>query len=285
MTEILKGKPVADQLKEEMKERIHKLSKVSCTPTLAVVRVGNNANDISYEKGIKKNCETLGIAVDIHELDSEIDTEGLIEKMQQLNAAQEISGILVFRPLPKHIEEDRIRLAIDPGKDVDCMHPLNLARIFESDFSRFVPATPMAAMKMMDHYGIDLEGKNVAIVNRSLVFGRPLAMMLLSANATPMICHSRTQNLKKVLQEADVVIVAMGRAESLDRSMFTPESIIIDVGVSANAEGKVAGDAKYDDLIDFVDKITPVPGGVGSITTTILLDQVVKAAEQSHQLA
>ncbi|MDO5690434.1 MAG: bifunctional 5,10-methylenetetrahydrofolate dehydrogenase/5,10-methenyltetrahydrofolate cyclohydrolase [Tissierellia bacterium] len=282
MTEILKGKPVADQLKEEIKERVRALQGRNLQPKLTVVRIGANPNDISYEKGILKNCGNLGIETEVIERPQEVTTEEMVELLESLNADDAVSGVLLFRPVPRHVDEEVLRNALDPDKDVDCMNPRNLARVFESDFSRLVPATPMAAMKVMEHYGIELEGKTVAVVNRSLVFGRPIAMMLLSKNATPIICHSRTKDLTEVTKNADVVIVAMGRYASVGKDYVTEDSIVIDVGVSEGADGKVGGDADFEALQDYVKMITPVPGGVGSVTTTILLEQVVKACELKH---
>lgn len=279
MAQILKGKPVTEKLSQEITERISALKEKGWEPQLTVVRLGQNPNDLSYEKGILKKCEKLGIKTKVEEYEESISTEQLIAELERLNKDDKVSGVLVFRPLPKHIDEEKIRTTLDPMKDVDCMNPLNLAKIFESDFSAFVPATPMAAMKVMEHYGIELEGKTVVVMNRSLVFGRPLAMMLLKANATPVICHSRTKDIKKITNEADVCVVAIGRAKSLDKSYFNENSIIIDVGVSMAEDGKIAGDADYENLKDYVQMITPVPGGVGGMTTTILLDQVVKACE------
>lgn len=279
MTEILKGKPVADAIRENIRERMEVLSQKGHVPKLTVVRIGENPNDISYEKGILKNTEKLGIDTDVVELKEDVTTEEVLELFYELNRDDSVSGILLFRPVPKHIDELLLRKSINPDKDVDCMSPVNLARIFEGDFSRLVPATPMSAIKILEHYGVKLQGKKVAVVNRSLVFGRPIAMMLLDRNATPVICHSRTENLPAILKDADVCIVAMGRARSLGKENFDEDSIIIDVGVSADKDGKIGGDADFDNLVDFVDKITPVPGGVGSVTTTILLEQVVRACE------
>lgn len=284
MTQILKGKPVADKIKEEIASKVEMLKGQGFAPKLAIVRVGENANDISYERGILKNSEKLGIETEVIVKDLQVTTEEMLELFEKLNSDKKVSGILLFRPLPKHIDEEALRNAIDPDKDVDCMHPENLARVFQSDFSRLVPATPMAAMKVMEYYGIDLAGKNVAVINRSLVFGRPLAMMLLGKNATPMICHSKTKDMIKVTNEADVVVVAMGRARSLGKEYFNENSIIIDVGVSLDKDGKIGGDANFEELETYVDMITPVPGGVGSVTNTILLEQVVRACELVNNL-
>lgn len=279
MAEILKGNVVATQIKEKMKRDIEELGKHGKVPTLAIVRLGNNPGDISYEKSIIKNCDNIGIKSKVFERDVNIKTEELIELIEELNNDDNISGILVFRPLPKHIDEEIIRNAINPLKDVDCMHPLNLERIFEGDMDGFAPCTPKAAMEILKYYDIPLEGKNVVVVNRSMVVGKPLAMMLLKENATVTICHSRTKNLEEITNKADVVIIALGKAKFFGEEYFNENSIVIDVGVSLDENGKLSGDADYEKLSPKVDKITPVPGGVGSVTTSILLSQVVLACK------
>lgn len=279
MAEILKGNVVANQIKEKMKQDIEELIKHGKTPTLAIVRLGDNPGDISYEKSIIKNCDNVGIKAVVYERNVDIKTEELIELIEELNKDDETSGILVFRPLPKHIDEEIIRNVISPEKDVDCMHPLNLERIFEGDMDGFAPCTPKAAMEILKYYDIPLEGKNVVVVNRSMVVGKPLAMMLLKENATVTICHSRTQNLHEITNKADVVVVALGKAKFFDEKYFNEDSIVIDVGVSLDENGKLSGDADFEKLSPMVDKITPVPGGVGSVTTSILLSQVVLACQ------
>ena len=279
MADILKGNVVANKIKEKMSEDIEALAKENKVPTLGIVRLGNNPGDISYEKSIIKNCEKIGIKSKVFEKDENIKTEELVELIEELNNDNNISGILVFRPLPKHIDEEVIRNTLSPKKDVDCMHPLNLEKIFEGDMSGFAPCTPKAAMEVLKYYDIPLEGKNVVVVNRSMVVGKPLVMMLLEKNATVTICHSRTQNLNEITKNADIVIVALGKAKFFDESYFNENSIIIDVGVSLDEDGKLSGDADYDKLLPIVDKITPVPGGVGSVTTSILLSQVVLACK------
>ncbi|MCF6466468.1 bifunctional 5,10-methylenetetrahydrofolate dehydrogenase/5,10-methenyltetrahydrofolate cyclohydrolase [Clostridium sp. Cult2] len=279
MAEILKGKDVATQIKERMKKDIEKLAKHNKIPTLAIVRLGDNPGDISYERSIIKNCDNIGINSKVFERDVNIKTEELIELIEELNKDDNISGILVFRPLPNHIEEEIIRNTISPSKDVDCMHPLNLERIFEGDMDGFAPCTPKAAMEILKYYNIPLEGKNVVVVNRSMVVGKPLAMMLLNENATVTICHSRTKNLDEITNRADVVVVALGKAKYFGEKYFNEKSIVIDVGVSLDENGKLSGDADYDKLSPIVNKITPVPGGVGSVTTSILLSQVVLACK------
>ena len=277
MAEILKGNVVAAKIKEDMSKKIEELSKEGKTPKLGIVRVGQNPSDISYEKSIIKSCDSIGIKSEIFEKEISISTEELVGFITELNNDKEISGILLFRPLPKHIDEEAIRNTIKPSKDVDCMHPLNLEKIFEGDMSGFSPATPKAAMEILLYNEIPLEGKNVVVVNRSMVVGKPLAMMLLEKNATVTICHSRTKDLAEITRKADVVVTALGRPKHFTKDYFTKDSIVIDVGVSVTEEGKLSGDVDYENVVEFVDKITPVPGGVGSVTTTLLLNQVVDA--------
>ncbi|MDL2311138.1 bifunctional 5,10-methylenetetrahydrofolate dehydrogenase/5,10-methenyltetrahydrofolate cyclohydrolase [Peptostreptococcaceae bacterium OttesenSCG-928-C18] len=281
MDAVLSSNELAKKLEEDIISRVKTLTQKGETPKLAILRVGENPNDISYEKSLLKKGDSYGIDVQQVIVDENISTEELKSKMEELNNDNSVTGIIMFRPLPKHIDEDLIQETISWKKDVDCMSPLNLAKIFQGDFSSFQPATPYASMKILEYYNIDLSGKNVAIVNRSMVLGKPLAMMVLGKNGTPTICHSRTKDLKKVLQEADVVVTATGRAKSLTREFLTRDSIVIDVGVSMGEDGKLSGDADYEDLKDFVKGITPRLGGVGKITSTLLMDQLVQAKENS----
>lgn len=279
MADVLKGNVVAKAIKEKIIKDVEELAKENKVPTLAIVRLGNNPGDISYEKSIIKNCDNLGIESKVYEKEVDITTEELVELIEELNNDNSISGILVFRPLPKHIDDEIIRNAISPKKDVDCMHPWNLEKIFEGDISGFAPATPMAAMEILKHYNIPLEGKNVVVVNRSMVVGKPLTMMLLNENATVTICHSRTKDLPSITNKADVVVVALGKAKFFDEKYFNENSVVIDVGVSEDEDGKISGDVDYEKVEPIVSKITPVPGGVGSVTTSILLRQVVHACK------
>lgn len=277
MTEILKGSVVAAKIKDDISKKLTELKNNDKYPTLGIVRLGQNPSDISYEKSIIKNCDNIGIKSKVFEKEITFTTEELVNFINELNNDNEISGILLFRPLPKHIDEELIRNTINPAKDVDCMHPLNLEKIFEGDMTGFLPATPTAAMEILLHNNIELEGKNVVVINRSMVVGKPLAMMLLEKNATVTICHSRTKNLEELTQRADIVITALGKPKFFTEKYFTEKSIVIDVGVGMTEDNKISGDADYENLVNLVDKITPVPGGVGSVTTTILLNQVVNA--------
>lgn len=275
MAELLRGKDVASSIKDKIKADIVELAKENKVPTLGIVRLGNNSGDISYERSIIKNCEKLGIEAKVFEKDVDIKTDELVELIEELNNDNKISGILVFRPLPKHIDEELVRKTIDPIKDVDCMNPVNLGKIFEGDMSGVAPCTPKAAMEILKYYEIPLEGKDVVVINRSMVVGKPLAMMLLEENATVTICHSRTQDLQEKTKNADVVVTALGRAKFFDEKYFNEDSVVIDVGVSTDEDGKLSGDVDFDKVSPIVKQITPVPGGVGSVTTSIMLSHVI----------
>ena len=281
MDRILTSNDLAVKLEEDIISRVDKLREKKEVPKLAIVRVGENPNDISYEKSLIKKGEKYKIDIKQVLLDESITTEELKREIEKLNEDDSVTGMIIFRPLPKHIDDEVIQQTVCWKKDVDCMTPTNLAKIFQGDFSSFQPATPYASMKILEYYGIDLEGKSVAIVNRSMVLGKPMAMMVLGKNGTPTICHSRTKDLKKVLKEADVVVTATGRAKSLTREFLTEDSIVIDVGVSMGEDGKLSGDADFEDLKDYVKGITPRLGGVGKITSTLLMDQIVQAKEKS----
>lgn len=277
---LLKGSEVSKGIKFQITNTIKELENNGKFPQLGIVRLGNDPSDISYERSIIKNCDSLGIKTKIVELDKSICTDDLINTIEELNNDNLISGILVFRPLPKQIDDEKIRISIDPSKDVDCMHPLNLEKIFEGDMSGYAPCTPKAAMEILLHNNIPLEGKNVVVINRSMVVGKPLAMMLLEKNATVTICHSRTQNLYEITRKADIVMTALGKAKLLDDKYFNENSIVIDIGVSLDKDGKISGDVDMNKVNDMIDMITPVPGGVGSVTTSILLKQVVDACKK-----
>lgn len=279
----LRGKVVADKIKEGLSKDIEELKAKGINPTIAVVRVGENDSDISYERAIVKASEAIGLLVRLVTLKESTTTEELEAELVKLNNDKEVHGILMFRPLPKHIDQDRMQNIIVAEKDVDAMNPINLEKIFEGDPTGLEPATPRAAVEMIKGHGYELEGKDVVVINRSMVVGKPLSMMLLQENATVTICHSRTKDLKAHTKRADIVVTALGRPAMLDKSYFTEDSIVIDVGVGTTADGKLSGDVNFDDVKDFVAAITPVPRGVGSITTTILLSQVVKACKNQNK--
>ncbi len=281
MVKILKGGVVAKGIKEEIKKDVEELKAKNINPSVAIVRLGENPDDISYEKSIIKNCDKLGIEAKVVTEKEDASTEELVSLIEELNANKDIHGILVFRPLPKQINEDVIRNTIDPNKDIDCMHPLNLERVCDGKLDKFVPCTPKSALEILKHYETPLEGANAVIINRSMVVGKPLAMMLLTENATVTICHSRTKNLNEITKNADIVVTALGRAKFFSEDYFNEDSVVIDVGMSLDDDGKISGDVDFENVSEKVKAITPALGGVGSVTTSLLLSHVIKGAKLS----
>ncbi len=275
MEKLLKGKPVADQIKKQILEVSQKLQNEEIMPTMGIIRVGNRSDDIAYENGIKKNCHSVGICVKIFELDQNIEKEDFLEEVKRINELEDIHGILLFRPLPEHLEGEEIKRLIAPQKDIDAMHPENLRKVFENEEDGYMPCTPEAVVEILKYYNVPIQGANIAIVNRSMVLGKPLAMMLLKENATVTICHSKTKDMKDVLKKADIVVTGVGRAKFFDENYFTKDSVIIDVGINY-ADGKMCGDVDFEAVEPICKAITPVPGGVGTVTTSILLKHVVK---------
>jgi len=281
MAVILKGKPVADAIKDNLIKDIEKLKEKGITPTLAIVRVGNRTDDVSYENSILKRCSTMGIETRLFTLDQDITMGEFTNVLDDINIDKNIQGVLTFRPFPKHINAEVINAYISTNKDIDCMNPENLEKIFEGKMNGVMPCTPEAVMEILKFYGYELEGKNVAVINRSMVVGKPLTMMLLAENATVTICHSKSKNLAEIASKADIVITAIGRANMLDNSYFNSDSIVIDVSINDAGEGKICGDVNFDLVKENVAAITPVPGGVGSVTTNLLLKHLVEACKHN----
>lgn len=279
MTQILNAKPVVQAMKENLRQEVAALQAEGKAPTLGIIRVGSRPDDVYYENNIIKFCETVGIATKTYPLDLNISMEEFTAVMTQVNDDPSVHGIMLFRPLPPQLDEEVIKHLISADKDIDCMSPLNLEKVFEGDMSGLLPCTPAAVMAILRHYDIELKGANAVVMGRSLVVGKPLSMMLLQDNATVTICHSRTRNLPEVAKNADIVIAAMGRARMIDDNYVAENSIVIDVGINDAGDGKICGDVDYDAVVDKVKAITPVPGGVGSVTTTILLNNLVRACK------
>lgn len=278
MAKLLLGKEVTAALNERIKANVAALQEKGITPKLAFVRVGERPDDLSYERGAVKRCETLGVSYEKFVLDAQCSQEELTSTIGQLNQDQSIHGILLFRPLPKHLDEDAIVAAMDPEKDVDGITDGSMAGVFMGTNQGFPPCTPQACMEILDYYGIDCTGKKAVVVGRSLVVGKPAAMMLLSKNATVTVCHTKTKDMHSVVKEADIVIVAAGKAGVIDGTYLSEGQIVIDVGIHVNAEGRLCGDVKFEEAEPIVDMITPVPGGVGGVTTSVLVEHVVEAA-------
>ncbi|MBQ8306118.1 MAG: bifunctional 5,10-methylene-tetrahydrofolate dehydrogenase/5,10-methylene-tetrahydrofolate cyclohydrolase [Blautia sp.] len=278
MARQLLGKEVNASLNERIKANVQMLKDKGITPTLGIIRVGENPSDISYEKGATKRCETLGVSCEKILLPENVSQEELLAVIDKVNKNDAIHGVLLFRPLPKHLDQAVIENALAPEKDVDCMTDLSMSGVFTGKQIGFPPCTPQACMEILDHYGIDCTGKKAVVIGRSLVVGKPAAMMLIKKNATVTICHTRTVDMPSVTREADILIVAAGRAGVVGAEYVREGQIIIDVGINVNEEGKLCGDVAYDAVEPIVDSITPVPGGVGSVTTSVLVGHVVEAA-------
>ncbi|MFD3156623.1 bifunctional 5,10-methylenetetrahydrofolate dehydrogenase/5,10-methenyltetrahydrofolate cyclohydrolase [Haloimpatiens sp. FM7330] len=274
----LKGKEVIQKLKDNILLEVENLASKNIIPTIAIIQVGNKPEDISYRNSIVKKFNSMKVKTEIYSYETEISMEEFMKNLEQINQNEEIQGILLFRPLPKHLDYEIIKTHINPEKDIDCMNPYNLEKIFEGNISGFVPCTPKAVMEILKYYQISLEGSNVAIVNRSMVVGKPLAMMLLSENATITICNSKTKNLAEITSNADIVIAAVGKPLIFGKEYFNENSIVIDVGINFK-DGRICGDVDYDNVKDYVKAITPVPGGVGGVTTLILLHNLIMACK------
>ena len=281
MANLLKGKPVADFINERSKKDIELLKQSNVNPTLAIVRVGNKQDDISYEKNASKKAIDLGIEVKSIVLDEQVEYSSFYKTLDELNDDNNIHGILLLRPLPKNLDNDKARNYIHPNKDVDGCTDASLSGVFTNTSVGFAPCTAQAAVEMLDYYDIDVKGKNITVLGRSLVVGKPLSILLLNKNATVTICHTKTIDIPSISKNADIVIAATGQMESLNKDYFNHNQTIIDVGISWNDEKhKLCGDVLFDEVEPFVANISPVPGGVGSVTTSVLINHVVEAAKR-----
>lgn len=272
MTKILYAK---DYVEKKSKELIEKVKSLKEEAIISTIRIGDDYGSLAYEKGIKKTAEKIGVQVDSNEFSKDASEEEVIERIKKLNEDKKIGGILIFRPLPENFNEEKISLALDPKKDIDCMHPVNMAKVFSGDVSGFTPLAPKASYELLKFYGYDLKGKDTVIINHSNVVGKPLAMFLLKDLATVTICHVGTRDLKKHTKSADIIFTAMGRAESLDDTYFNEDAIVIDIGTSKNKEGKYKGDLDEKSVDGKISAYSPVPGGIGSITNLLLIENVI----------
>jgi len=284
MAKQLLGKEVTASLNERIKAQVAALEEKGIHPTLGIIRVGENPSDLSYEKGATKRCETLGVEVRKIVLPEDVTQEKLLSVIDEVNKDATIHGVLLFRPLPKHLDQAVIENALAPEKDVDCMTDLSNSGVFTGKQIGFPPCTPQACMEILDYYGIDPKGKKAVVIGRSLVVGKPAAMMLIKKNATVTVCHTKTVDMPSVTREADILVVAAGHAKTVGAEYVREGQVVIDVGINYNEEtGKLCGDVDYDAVEPIVEAITPVPGGVGSVTTSVLVGHVVEAAARSAQ--
>lgn len=284
MTMLLKGAEVSKALNEKIKKDVLCLKERGVMPCLAMLRVGERADDISYERGATKRCETLGVIPRHIRFPETVKEEELLKVIEECNADASIHGILLFRPLPKHLNEERLCEAIAPKKDVDGVTKKSLAAVFAGSGEGFAPCTAKACMELLDYYGIDCTGKKAAVIGRSLVVGKPAAMLLLHKNATVTICHSKTNHLPEICREADILVAAAGSMRMLGRECFREGQIILDVGIHADSEGNLCGDVKTEEAEEIAAAVTPVPGGVGAVTNAVLCRNVVQAAKNLKKL-
>ncbi|MFR0018899.1 MAG: bifunctional 5,10-methylenetetrahydrofolate dehydrogenase/5,10-methenyltetrahydrofolate cyclohydrolase [Paraclostridium sp.] len=282
-SQIIKGKPVADKITEDLKKEVKNLNEMGINPKLAIVRVGERADDLAYERGALKRCQNIGIETEVVELDENISQDEFIKAIHKLNEDDKVNGILTFRPLPKHLSEDEIKYEISPKKDIDCFNPINTAKIVENDKTGYPPCTPTAVIEILKHYDINLTGANIVVLGRSMVVGKPLSMLLLNENATVNICHSKTRNLPEIASQADILVAAVGKAKMVKKDYVKDGAIVIDVGVNVDDQGNLCGDVDMEDVLDKVSMITPVPGGVGAVTTSILATNIVKACKLQNK--
>ena len=278
MTKQLLGKDVTEALNQKIKAEVDLLKTKGIVPTLGIIRVGERMDDLSYERGVTKRCETLGVAFKKYLLPVEIFQEELLKVIDEVNNDNNIHGVLMFRPLPKHIDQAMVENALVSEKDVDCQTDASLCGIFTGKKVGFPPCTPQACMEILNYYDIDCTGKKVVVIGRSLVVGKPVAMMLIQKNATVTICHTKTVDMPAISREADIVVVAVGKANAIDGTYLREGQIVIDVGINVDKEGKLCGDVNYEEAEKIVAAITPVPGGVGSVTTSVLVGHVVEVA-------
>ena len=279
--ELLKGKLVADKIKEQTVAMAEKLLSQNIVPTLAILRVGNNPSDVAYEESAVKKAKTLGIHVEKYIMDIKADESDVLDVLKIINDDENIHGVLMFKPLPKGIDEEKVRNHLSAAKDVDGITDAALGGLFTGNMLGFPPCTAEAAMTILKYYGIELAGKKAVVIGRSLVVGKPVAMMLMSENATVTVCHSRTpkEDLKSACIDADIIICATGKMNTLTEDCVNGKQIVIDVGINFDEEGKMCGDADFEAVKENVKAITPVPGGVGGVTTALLMHHTVAAAE------
>ena len=290
MAKQLLGKEVTAAMNEKLQAKVAELKEKGVTPKLGIIRCGENPSDLSYEKGAMSRAALIGVEVERFLLPEDVTKEALIAQIEALNADASIHGVLLFRPLPKHLKDVQSEICnhLRPEKDIDCMTDLSNAGVFMGKQLGFAPCTPQAFMEILDHYGIDCKGKTAVVIGRSLVVGRPAAMMLMQRNATVTICHTKTVDTASIARQADILVTSAGVLNSLTADYVRPGQIVIDVSINwdptkKDGKGGIAGDADFAAVEPIVEAVTPVPGGVGAVTTSVLIGHVVEAAARTLQ--
>jgi len=279
--QIIEGKKISDLIREEMITETAALREKNIIPGLAVVLVGEDPASKVYVGSKEKACQQLGFYSEVHRLDADTSEEDLLAVIERLNNQSTINGILVQLPLPKHINEKAVIDAIAVEKDVDGFHPESVGNLVIGDDS-LLPCTPAGVIELIKRSGVDISGKHAVVIGRSNIVGKPVAMLLLRENATVTICHSRTANMEEIAKQADILVVAIGKAKAIDSKFVKPGAIVIDVGINRLESGNLAGDVDFDDCLDTAGFITPVPGGVGPMTITLLMKNTITAAKRAN---
>lgn len=279
MSILMKGADVAKTMKEDLTGEARRLKDRGILPSLTIVRVGARPDDLAYERGARKRMEMIGIECKVVELPETITQAEFEKTFFKINEDPKVHGILLFRPLPGHLDEGPVVSRINPLKDVDCMCPVNIAKVFSGDETGHAPCTPEAVMEMLDYYKIDPKGKKVTVIGRSMVVGKPLSMMLLKRHATVTICHTRTKDLTVTFREAEILVAAAGKARMVTADMVGDGAVVVDVGINVDDKGNLCGDVDFEAAEPATSYISPVPRGVGSVTSSVLAKHVLKAAE------
>lgn len=279
---LLLGTTVAKDKTEQLREKVEELQKQGIKPKLVMMRVGEKADDLAYQRSALSRMEKVDILAEVQEFANDVTEEVFLRQLEENNQSDEVHGILIFLPLPKHLDLKKVKACISPKKDIDAISPVNIARLMNAE-KCFVPCTPKAVMELLSYYNIPLQGKHVVVIGRSMVVGKPVSMLLLNENATVTMTHSKTINLQELTKSADIIVCALGKSKFLTEEYVSPHSIVIDVGINVDETGALTGDADTEQILPIVKAITPVPRGVGSVTTVMLAKQVIESAERGLQ--
>ena len=280
---LLKGAEVAKALTETLQEEAQQLKAKGVEPCLAILRVGARDDDLSYERGAMKRCEKVGITVRQVVLPEDVTQEALLAEVHKLNEDAAVHGVLMFRPLPKHLDDEAVRAALAPAKDMDGITDGSMTAVYAGTKNGYAPCTAQACVELLKHFNVPIKGKRVVVIGRSLVIGKPVSLLLLAEHATVTICHSRSENLSDICKEADILVVAAGKAGMIGAESVRAGQVVLDVGIHANADGTLCGDTRFAEVEPVVAAITPVPGGVGAVTTAVLASHVLEAAKKTVQ--
>lgn len=279
---LLLGTTVAKDKTEQLREKVEELHKQGIKPKLVMMRVGDKADDLAYQRSALSRMEKVNILSEVQEFPNDVTEEVFLRQLEENNQNDEVHGILIFLPLPKHLDLKKVKECISPDKDIDAISPVNIARLMNAE-ECFVPCTPKAVMELLSYYNIPLQGKHVVVIGRSMVVGKPVSMLLLNENATVTMTHSKTTNLHELTKKADIIVCALGKSKFLTEEYVSSHSIVIDVGINVDETGALTGDADTEQILPIIKAITPVPRGVGSVTTVMLAKQVIESAERGLQ--